>query len=116
MFQTKNKRGSLALSLVATGAVAATIVATHQLTQRFASGALGNFGRHEAFLLAQRSLALAGLMVARNVVLCSNQPSAARWGKVQGCHQKGPLAGDRKAHAFYTNDLKLQDGWFYSGN
>ena len=104
------KRGSLALSLVASGAVAATIVATHQLTQRFASGAVGNFGQHEAFLLAQRSLALAGLMVTRNVVLCSNQPG--RPGQVKGCNHKGPLAGDHKAHAFYTNELKLQDGWF----
>lgn len=113
MFQAKNKKGSLALSLVAVGAVAATIVATHQLTQRFASGAVRNFSQQEAFLLAQRSLALAGLMVARNVVLCSTQ---AMGSQVEGCKRIGPLAADRKAHAFYTNELKLQNGWFTVGN
>ena len=108
MFRIKNQKGSLALSLVATGAVAATIVATHQLTQRFASGAVANFGRQEAFLLAQRSLALAGLMVARNIVLCSNQP-ADGGSQVEGCNKIGPLQADKKALKFYDEQLKLKD-------
>ena len=118
MFRFKSyigsKKGSLVLSLVAAGTVAATIVATHQVAQRFASGAVGAFNQQQAFILAQKSLAVAGLMVNRNIVLCSNMPTALGSGRVLGCDRKGPLASDVQAKKFYdsTNSLKLNDSYF----
>ena len=88
MFQSKilGSKGSLVLSLVASGTVAATIVAAHQVVQRFASGSVGAFNQNQAYVLAQKSLAVAGLMVNRNVILCSNMPvSSNPSSKVKGC-------------------------------
>lgn len=94
-----SKKGSLVLSLVAAGTVATTIVATHQVAQRFASGAVGAFNQQQAYLLAQRSLAVAGLMVNRNVILCSNIPNTN--GMVTGCNWNEPLSGDQVASDLY---------------
>ncbi|MDE0150872.1 MAG: hypothetical protein OXK80_00025 [Bdellovibrionales bacterium] len=108
MFRFRNyigsKKGSLVLSLVAAGTVATTIVATHQVAQRFASGAVGAFNQQQAYLLAQRSLAIAGLMVNRNIVLCSNMPVSG--GMVTGCNWKEPLSSDQVASDLY-NDLDI---------
>ena len=115
MFQFRkyigSKRGSLVLSLVASGTVAATIVATHQVAQRFASGAVGAFNQQQAFILAQRSLAVAGLMVNKNIVICSNTPVSPGSDRVRGCNRVGPLASDSKANQFY-HSLGLRDSWF----
>jgi len=107
-----SKRGSLVLSLVASGTVAATIVATHMVAQRFASGAVGAFNQQEAYILAQKSLAVAGLMVNRNLVTCSNMlVDPGRSKQVRGCSQIGPLSDDDIASDFYS-DLGLNDSWF----
>ncbi len=102
------------MSLVASATVAATIVATHQVAQRFASGAVGAFNQQQAYVLAQKSLAVAGLMVNRNVILCSNIPKGAG-GRAVGCNWKEPLADDSLARELY-NSLKLDTTWFNVGN
>ena len=112
MFRSKKyirSRGSLVLSLIAAGTVAATIVATHQVTQRFASGAVGAFNQQQAYILAQKSLAVAGLMVNRNVVLCSNMMSIRD--KVVGCYSKEPLSNDSLARELYDS-LRIDASWF----
>ncbi len=89
------KKGSLVLSLMASGVVAATIMATHQVAQNFASGAAQGLNQQQAFILAQKSIALATLMVQKNVVICSNAQIGNEndgWKKqVRGCYQIGPL-------------------------
>ncbi len=67
------KKGSLVLSMVASGAVAATIVAAHKITQNFAAGSGQGWGYQEAQRLGQKALSLASLMVSRNIVLCSDE-------------------------------------------
>ena len=67
------KRGSVVLSLMASGAVAGAIVATHQIVQSFASGAGQYFSRQQAITRASKALALAAMAVNRNVILCSSE-------------------------------------------
>ena len=106
----QSNKGSLVLSLVASGAVAAAIVATHQLTQRFASGSVRGFNQQQAYVLAQRSLTVAGLMVNRNVILCSDS-LVAQTGQAIGCRWKEPLSKDILAKKLYDS-LKIDDSWF----
>ena len=91
----KNKRGSLVLSLMASGTVAATIMVTHQVAQNFSSGKAQGLSQQQAFLLAQESVALASLMVQKNVVVCSNvriPKSDGGWeNQVRGCYRTKPL-------------------------
>ncbi len=110
MFRSKQligSKGSLVLSLVASGAVAVTIVATHQAVQRFASGAVGAFNQEQAYVLAQRALAVAGLMVHRNVILCSSEMEG---NKALGCKWTQPPASDKVAAKLY-NGLKISPSW-----
>ena len=70
----RQKKGSVILSILASGVVASTIVATHQVTQNFVSGSAQLFNFHTATLHAQRSLMAASLMIYRNAITCSNKP------------------------------------------
>ena len=131
----KNKKGSLVLSLMASATVATTIMVTHQVAQNFSSGKAQGLSQQQAFLLAQESVALASLMVQKNVVVCSNVRMTDSNGnlknQVRGCYRGNPLPredilGELKsdgevnkvAHAFYE-ELKLdtnppgdRDSWF----
>ena len=69
----RRKKGSVILSILASGVVAASIVATHQVTQNFVSGAAQEFNLHTANVYAQRFLTIASLMVNRNLITCSNK-------------------------------------------
>ena len=66
---SRPKKGSVFLSLIATGAVAATIVATHQIVQHL--GSSSEIGRQEAYSIGSQALMIAGMMVSENIVLCS---------------------------------------------
>ena len=124
------KKGSLVLSLMASGAVAATIMATHQVAQNFASGAVQGLSQQHAFVQAQKAIILATLMINKNVIVCSNVQIKDRLGgwekQVKGCYKSTPLAREnlngrtavtgavnKQAWDFYT---KLRLGDAYPGN
>ena len=117
----RSKKGSLVLSLMASGTVAATIAVTHQVAQNFSTGKAQGLNQQQAFLLAQESIALATLMVQKNSVVCSNvqmRTGDSLEQQVRGCRLKplpredgtGALDDDGEvneiANKFYK-DLKL---------
>ena len=88
----KSQKGSLILSLVAAGSVAAAIVATHQVAQVFSEGAGQKFSQERAFRSAQKNLALAVLMVNRGIIACSARRitsaediTGSKVGRFEGC-------------------------------
>ena len=119
---------------MASGAVAATIMATHQVAQNFARGSAQGLNQQQAFILAQKSISLATLMVNKNVVVCSNariKDGIDGWNnQVRGCYRMEPLAREDRegkltpegeinkiAHDFYGKlDLDTppsgQNSWF----
>ena len=100
------KKGSVFLSLMASGAIAATIVATHQMVKNFNTASVTD--RQQAYILGQKALSLASMLVMRNVVLCSGKTSGST---VEGCTVDKLDPEDSHAESFLSN-MGLSD----SGN
>ena len=97
------KKGSVVLSLMASGAVAGAIVATHQIVQGFTSGAGQYLSKQKAIQIADKALALAAMMVNRNVILCSSKQDSN--GNAEGCFvgldPNAGLGDDAKGSSFF---------------
>lgn len=96
------------MSFVASGAVAATIVAAHKITQQYSAGQSQGVGFQTALKHARNYLALSALMVQRNVILCSAKTVHTQNDGVKrvGCRNFGPISGDTAAVSFFDK-LKL---------
>lgn len=105
-----SKRGSIFFSLMASGAVAATIVATHQITQNFNIGS--SISRKQAVIIGQKALSLATMMVTQNIILCSSKLDSD--GHIMGC-SSDPLDPPEDLPEEFLTGMKLErDGFTLS--